>query len=132
MRHLHFFTEKAIHSEDNVTKSFYIDSVHNNDKYPGSSLFENNKDIREAVDKFKNTITYDIEAISLPTLIKNTMAFFKEVDSNDPVSYAGDANFTDKPYKTLEALSRQHLVSKSSHLYANPTSFFSILASLKD
>lgn len=111
VRHLHFFTEVAIHSEDDVTKSFYIDSVHNNEKYPGSTLFENNKDIREAVDKFKDTITYDIDAMSLPSLIKSTMSFFKEKETNDPISYAGEANFTDAPYKTMEALSRQHLVS---------------------
>ncbi len=89
----------AIHSEDNVTKSFYVDSVHNNDKYPGSTLFENNKDIREAVDKFKDTITYDIQAMSLPSLIKRTMSFFEESDGSDPVNYAGEANFTDPPYR---------------------------------
>ena len=102
-----------------MTKTFYVDSIHNNDKYPGSTLFENNQDIRDAVDKFKDTITYNIDGMALSTLINRTMAFFRQDKSTDPVVFAGEANFNEKPYKKLDPMLSSHLVSKLSISHFN-------------
>ena len=64
LRHLHFLTKKALHSEDDTKKTLYIDSVKNDQYFPGSSLFENHESVRESVSKFKDTFKYSVETIS--------------------------------------------------------------------
>mmetsp|Transcript_19350 Transcript_19350/g.28980 ORF Transcript_19350/g.28980 Transcript_19350/m.28980 type:complete len:432 (-) Transcript_19350:302-1597(-) len=110
LRHLHFLTEKAAHSEDDVKKTIFIDSVRNEDNYPGSSLFESHKNVRESVDKYTDTFKYDVETISLSTLMKQTLSFFKD-DANETKSRdTAETTELDEEHKTMEALSKQHLI----------------------
>ena len=117
LRHLHFLTETAIHSEDDAKKTIFIDSVGNNEKSPGSSLFETHEDVLAAKKRFKDTYKYSVETISLATLMKQTLSFYQEEKSEDKVVKANsnststkkDSDF-DASAKTMEALSRQHLV----------------------
>ena len=108
LRHLHFLTETAAHSEDDVLKTIFIDS-HSNEKYPGSSLFQSHKDVRESVKKFKDTFKYNVDTTSLSSLIKKTMSYFhdeKEFQKN-PLN----ATALEMTHQRIEAKSRQHLVS---------------------
>ncbi len=138
LRHLHFLTEKAIHSEDDAKKTLFIDSVRNDENYPGSSLFESHQNVRESIDKYKDTFQYSVDTISLSTLMKQTLSYFKEEEITEAKS--GNSTKTeakteaktkekteekteakteekteekkfDEEAKTMESLSKQHLVS---------------------
>lgn len=126
LRHLHFLTETAIHAEQDIKKTIYIDSIHNKEKYPGSSLFQDHKNVRENVLKFKDTFKYDINSMTLSSLMNQTMSFFAEdkyvetkkgnnVNGNDKNSTTTTSEVVEEldellRHKTMEALSRQHLI----------------------
>jgi hypothetical protein len=114
LRHLHFLNEKAIHSVDGIKKTLYLDSIKNDEKYPGSSLFEEHKDIRESVQKYKDTFKYNVDTISLSSLMKQTLSYFREDDDLVLSTDQGEDEEVEDSHKTMEALSKQHLVSSTT------------------
>ena len=62
-----------MHSEENAKKEIFIDSVRNDEKYPGSSLFQSHRGVRESIAKFEDTFMYSVDTVSLSSLMTQTL-----------------------------------------------------------
>lgn len=119
LRHLHFFTETAIHSEDNVKKVMFVDSLNDKEKFPGSSLFPEHKSIRASIAKFKDTFKYTIDSLTLSSLMNQTLSFYNDDSARrlSDSSKEGPVDRTnstsedvDQDFMAMESSSRQHLM----------------------
>ena len=112
LRHLHFLTEVARHSEENIKKKIFIDSVRNDEKYPGSSLFQSHRNVQESIAKFEDTFKYNVDTVSLSSLMNQTLSYFRENEGGrDNSTSMTEIEEIEALENDLESISRQHLVS---------------------
>ena len=110
--HLHFFTEVARHSEENIKKKIFIDSVRNDEKYPGSSLFQSHRNVQESIAKFEDTFKYNVDTVSLSSLMNQTLLYFRDnKGGRDNSTSMTKIEEIEALENDLESISRQHLVS---------------------
>lgn len=102
-----------MHSENDTKKEIFIDSARNEEKYPGSSLFQSHRGVRESIAKFEDTFKYNVNTVSLSSLMTQTLSYFHhDRDSKVDMTKMSELEEIEVLENELESESMQHLVSE--------------------
>lgn len=134
-RHVHFFTETVAHTTDDDERTIYLDTLHGEDSFPGSSLFYNHENIQQSKKEFDETDDYKVTSITLSSLMKKTLSAFPDEKEEQGIPLKVDKIDKSSPHPDNEPSLDFFEQRTGNHLLLNfnvEGSEFHILNELKD